>query len=402
MACRMRVRNLAPIVLSQWALCVALAFCGSAAAQDVAGESTDRVMYVCPPCGVDCHLVAYEEAGVCPHPDCGMTLVVEQSPRNVAIVIWPGAEILDFAGPTEVFAAARGPNGSLFNVYTVAADEQPVLTQGVVTIVPEYTIENCPEPDIFVLPGGGTRSPLSNPKMIDWVRQTAEDAEIAMSVCTGAFVLASADLLEGKEATTYHGAIEGLRMIAPNTVVYDDQRWVDNGNVVTTAGVSAGIDGSLHVVGRLCGDDIAQATADYMEYHWRPDEVTGLIARSSTESHFTVGQKILQLVLAQSVEAAWEKYRAVLSEDGPDGLPSELEVNTLGYRYLNRDLDTALKLFNFNVKAHPDAFNAWDSLAEAYMLDGKRDQAIKYYQKSLELNPENAGAKTMLEKLEAD
>ncbi|MCZ6835188.1 MAG: DJ-1/PfpI family protein [Planctomycetota bacterium] len=366
-------------------------------------EATSGEVYVCPPCGADCHLVSYDKPGVCPDPECEMTLVVQGAARNVAIVIWNGAEILDFAGPTEVFASARGPNGALFNVYTVAADENSIVSQGVVTIVPEYTIKNCPKPDIFVLPGGGTRSPLSNPDMIEWVRRTAEEAEIAMSVCTGAFVLGTAGLLDGKEATTYHGAIEGLRMIVPYTPVHDDQRWVDNGSVVTTAGVSAGIDGSLHVVSRLCGPDIARATAEYMEYNWNPDEITGLIASPGTEKQFTLGQKIIQKLLEEGVTAAMEQYRAALDTTDEVGLPSEAAMNRLGYQYVGqRDLETAIRIFNFNVEAHPDAFNAWDSLAEACMLDDQKEKAIRYYRKSLELNPENSGAKRMLEKLLAD
>ncbi len=375
----------------------------SAAAQDDRKKPAGPVEYVCPPCEVDCHDETFSDPGICPDPSCGMTLVSQSLVRNVAIVIWNGAEVLDFAGPTEVFASARGDDGSYFNVYTVAASAEPILSQGVVRVIPEYTIENCPQPDIFVLPGGGTNSPLSNPKMIEWVKRVSVDAEISMSVCTGAFVLARAGLLEGKEATTWHGAINGLRMLAPNTIVHDDQRWVDNGSVVTSAGVSAGIDASLHIVARLCGEEVAQSTAEYMEYDWRPHEVTGRIASPGGQKTFSLGQQIVQTLLQDGLDAGWETYHAALGTEREGELPSERDINRVGYGYLQEgESKTAITFFIFNIKAHPDAFNTYDSLGEAYMKAGQREKAIMNFRKSLELNPENENATEMLKKLEAD
>ena len=266
------------------AVMVLLAGLGAGTEAPVQDASPRAETWQCPPCGCASDGQTFEAAGACP--SCGMAMVATSSlgktitPRNVAIVIWDGAELLDFAGPTEVFSAARSGGQHLFNVYTVAATTDPIVSQGVVTIVPQYSIADCPQPDIFVLPGGGTNSPLNNPEMIEWVRHSAAQADVAMSVCTGAFVLLKAGLLEGKEATTWHGAIGRLREAATNTVVHDDQRWVDNGAVLTTAGVSAGIDGALHLVARLHGDQAARDTARYMEYDWRPKEVTGRIVRA--------------------------------------------------------------------------------------------------------------------------
>lgn len=188
--------------------------------------------------------------------------------RNVAIFVHRGVELLDFAGPGEVFAAAG--RGRAFNVYTVAAAEGDVVSQRFLTIKPQYTLANCPKPDIIVLPGGNTRIPLDDPRVIEWVQKAGPDAEVVMSVCTGALLLAKAGLLDGKEATTHWGTIEALRKAAPKTKVHADRRVVDNGQVVTCAGVSAGIDGSLHVVERLLGKPAARDTARYMEYRWEP------------------------------------------------------------------------------------------------------------------------------------
>lgn len=194
--------------------------------------------------------------------------------RNVAVFIHEGVELLDFAGPGEVFAAAHLPQGAhAFNVYTVAATPEAITSQGFVSIKPQYTFENAPRPDIVVLPGGNTSIPLQNPKVIEWVKKTSQDAEVMMSVCTGAFLLARAGLLDGKEATTHWSAIDNLRRDFPKTTVHENRRFLDNGKVITTAGVSAGIDGALHIVDRLLGRDAASMTARYMEYLWTPEKI---------------------------------------------------------------------------------------------------------------------------------
>lgn len=224
--------------------------------------------YICRPCPVDCHDEVFDKPGVCPK--CGMNLV-EQAIPNVAILIWDGVELLDFAGPGEVFAAASVAGEPAYNVYTVAISDKPITCQGFVKITPNYTIENCPPPALLIIPGGGTRPLIQNKKLMDWVRDTSNDTQMILSVCTGAFVLAHAGLLDDIEATTWHGAIENLRKDAPKTKVHADRRFVDNGDIITCAGVSAGIDGALYTLSRLSGPDIARKTARYMEYDWRPE-----------------------------------------------------------------------------------------------------------------------------------
>jgi transcriptional regulator GlxA family with amidase domain len=192
--------------------------------------------------------------------------------RNVAIFVHEGVELLDFSGPGEVFAAAD--HGRAFEVYTVAATSEPITSQRFVSIKPQYTISNCPKPDIIVLPGGATNIPLGDAKVIEWIKRASQDAEVTLSVCTGAFLLAKAGLLDGREATTHWGSIEGLKREAPKTVVRENVRFVDNGKIITAAGVSAGIDGALHVVVKLLGQQVASGTARYMEYRWEPERPT--------------------------------------------------------------------------------------------------------------------------------
>jgi transcriptional regulator GlxA family with amidase domain len=190
--------------------------------------------------------------------------------RILAILLFDDVEVLDFWGPFEVFSVAnhfRDPPA--FNVLTVAEKAKPILTRGGLSVNPHHLLFDGPQPDILLVPGGqGTREEMHNLALMDWIRQASEKAELIVSVCTGALLLAKARLLDGLEATTHHGAIDLLRQTAPNTIVHADRRFVDNGRVICSAGIAAGIDMSLHVVGRLIGKEVAEKTARQMEYPW--------------------------------------------------------------------------------------------------------------------------------------
>jgi transcriptional regulator GlxA family with amidase domain len=198
--------------------------------------------------------------------------------RNVAILIFPDVELLDFCGPFEVFSVAgRKSTPPVFQVYTVAESAAPITTVSIgLSVNPHYGLADCPRPDLLLVPGGmGTRKEMHNPVLLDWIRRTAAEAELVLSVCTGALLLAKAGLLDGLEATTHHGAMDLLREVAPKTVVRDDRRVVDNGRVILSAGIAAGIDMALHVVARLLGEEHARKTAQYMEYPWAARPVSG-------------------------------------------------------------------------------------------------------------------------------
>ena len=190
--------------------------------------------------------------------------------KNVAVLIFDEVEVLDFCGPFEVFSVTgRRDNLTPFNVYTVAESDGPVIARNNLSVNPTHMFSNCPQPDILLVPGGyGTRREMHNPVLIDWVRRSAEKSEIVLSVCTGALILAKAGMLDGLSATTHHGAIELLKEVAPRTDVLESERVVDNGRIVLSAGISAGIDMSLYVVSRLLGMGQAEETATYMEYDW--------------------------------------------------------------------------------------------------------------------------------------
>ncbi len=186
--------------------------------------------------------------------------------KRVAILIFPGVQIVDYTGPYEVLGQAG------YDVYTVAASTDPIVTNMGMTVTPAYSFENAPTPDIIVLPGGAVANEIAKTDpTIRWILATSPKAEYTLSVCNGAFWLANAGLLDGKEATTFYGLIEQLRASFPNVRVVNNKRFCDNGRIITTAGLSSGIDGALHVIERIDGAGKARSVAFNMEYNWQPD-----------------------------------------------------------------------------------------------------------------------------------
>jgi transcriptional regulator GlxA family with amidase domain len=186
--------------------------------------------------------------------------------------VFDDAEVLDFCGPFEVFSVTgRDRDPKPFRVRLVAEKARPVLARNGLSVNPDHTLADCPRSDILLVPGGqGTRKLMHNRAVVDWVRDRAAGAELVLSVCTGALVLGAAGLLDGLAATTHHGAFGELRQAALKATVREGVRFVDNGRVITSGGIAAGIDMSLHVVARLHGPEVAAQTARYMEYPWQP------------------------------------------------------------------------------------------------------------------------------------
>jgi transcriptional regulator GlxA family with amidase domain len=194
--------------------------------------------------------------------------------RNLAILLFDDVEILDFCGPFEVFSVTNEINDNIqLNIFTIAEHDSPILTRNGLSVNPKYTIRNSPEPQILLVPGGqGSRKEMNNPLIISWLIKNFQKLELLLSVCTGSIILAKAGLLDGLVATTHHNVIDLLKEVAPNTEIIPSKRFIDNGKVIVSAGISAGIDMSLYVVSKLFGEDIARKTATYMEYDWQPEK----------------------------------------------------------------------------------------------------------------------------------
>lgn len=195
---------------------------------------------------------------------------------TVGVVLFDDVEVLDFAGPFEVFSVAGNLTEGSITCVTVAerADANaPIKARGGLKIVPDYTLNDAPHLDILVIPGGyGTRREVANPRLIGWIKRRAADATLTTSVCTGSFLLAETGILAGKTATTHWASVERMQETYTMVTVRGDARYVEEDNIFTSAGVSAGIDMALAVVARLKGAAIAARTARQMEYdYYSPD-----------------------------------------------------------------------------------------------------------------------------------
>src|SRR5690349_13995747 len=191
---------------------------------------------------------------------------------NIGILIFDDVEVLDFCGPFEVFSVAakiveEAGASPAITVFTIAERAGLVRCVGGLKVQPDYTIDEHPSINLLLVPGGwGTRREVDNPRLIDWIRAQDAQTELTTSVCTGAFLLGRAGLLQGHQVTTHWGSIERLRRELPGVTVRGDARFVDEGKIVTSAGISAGIDMALHLVARLQGEVLAHQTARQMEY----------------------------------------------------------------------------------------------------------------------------------------
>jgi len=199
--------------------------------------------------------------------------------KRVGILIFDGVEVLDFCGPFEVFSLARLneerrlEEPSPFEVLLVAVKDGPVTTTGGMRVIPDRTLDTCPALDILLVPGGlGTRREIGNSSLIGWIAERAREAELVTSVCTGSMLLGKAGLLRNRRATTHWNMLGWMRDSLPDTIVEDRLHVVEDGNIMTSAGISAGIDLSLLVVARYLGEEVSRATANRMEYPY-PDDL---------------------------------------------------------------------------------------------------------------------------------
>jgi len=195
---------------------------------------------------------------------------------TVGILLYNEVEVLDFAGPFEVFNTARRLKTRqqpsmppVLEVFTLAETLAPLQARGGLTVQPQYAITDHPPLDVLIIPGGVHAPQLERNTVIEWIRRVAQTTKLTASVCTGAFLLAQAGLLDGMQATTHWEDQDDMQRMYPAVSVLSEQRWVDSGTVITSAGISAGIDMSLHIVRRLEGAELAQKTARQMEFDWQ-------------------------------------------------------------------------------------------------------------------------------------
>lgn len=300
--------------------------------------------------------------------------------KNVAIMLYNGVEVLDFAGPAEVFSASAGTGANgrerAFNVYTVSKTKAPIVSQGFIDITPDYSIEDAPKPDILVLPGGGAESVISDPEWMAWVKTAAENADHVLTVCTGAFIAGKLGMLDGLDVTTWYNAIPGLTAEFPKARVQPGRRFIDNGKIITTAGVSAGIDGALHLVAKTNGRYVADRTAEYMEYAWAPQSYTSSTyaqLNPRLDAHGKSLQEATIAVRGNDRDGAIAIYRDLIAKNRADA-EAWLQLGRL--QLTTKSYPDAISSFSEAAKGDAQRSVALYNLACAYALSGDRDKAL--------------------------
>lgn len=195
---------------------------------------------------------------------------------HVAIYLYPDVEVLDFAGPFEVFTTAtrmharRHPDAEpLFSTFTVARSTAPVRARAGLVVQPDHALDATPPIDVLLIPGGMVDAELADPAVLEWIVQTSRSARVTASICTGSFLLAKAGLLDGRRATTHWEDLGDLQAAFPAVEVVGDVRWVEEGPILTAAGIAAGIDLALHLCARLASPELARITARQMDVPYR-------------------------------------------------------------------------------------------------------------------------------------
>jgi len=237
---------------------------------------------------------------------------------RVAILMFDGVQIIDFAGPYEVFGHAG------FEIYTVSPDGEPVTTAMNLHVNVDHDFASAPEADIVLVPGGSVRDAAQDPLVLDFLRSRAPSADHMLSVCTGSFILAATGLLDGKQATTFHHSFDSMAATFPDVQIVRDRRWVDTGKLVTSAGLASGIDAALHVVSEVQGVEMARTVAMMLEYQWSPEQgfVRGLMADQHLRLPaitYPAGTQILPRI-SYGDEDSWKMVLQVRS----DWTPAEL------------------------------------------------------------------------------
>lgn len=238
---------------------------------------------------------------------------------QVGILLFDGVQIVDFAAPYEVFGQAG------FGVSTVSADGKAVTTAMGLKVTPDASFTDAPHFDVLLVPGGDVKHAERDPVLLDFVRMRSGQAKQVLSVCTGASILAATGLLDGLKATTFHSALKPMAAAYPRVTVVDDVRWVDNGKIVTSAGLSSGIDAALHTVAKLRDEEAARAVALHLEYDWDPK---GGFVRARMADRYFPGlrnvawpqdMKLKQLLSIGDAER-WRKRYQIASATPPDAL----------------------------------------------------------------------------------
>jgi putative intracellular protease/amidase len=328
-------------------------------------------------------------------------------PRNVAVLVFEGVELLDFAGPAETFSQAQDSQGNdLYSVYLVSREGKMLKSQGFVQVTPNYSIKNAPKPDILVIPGGNVNETLTDTATKAWVKGVIESKSHVLSVCNGASVLGTMGYLDGRQIATHRANFEIIRAISPKIQIIDDAKLVYQGQFTTAAGISSGIDGALYTIAREHGLAIAKRAAIDMEYMYWPglqasnledfterdgDLVIQVGGPRELEREWGINSLLINLAngdsLATSVERYRELYGKATGHDKEMLEPQSLEEITIWLYSVGRDKAVALRLAELNANVHGQRPAAWVCLGKIQSKIGQAKQAMSSAEQALKLDP---------------
>jgi len=301
----------------------------------------------------------------------------DDAPRRVvAILIWDGAELIEFTGPAQIFEFTPG-----FECVTVGPSRKAIRSY-FVSIIPEYTYDDCPQPDVVVIPAGVPM--MRNEALNAWLKRVVPKAQSVLTVCNGSLILANAGLLDGQTATAPYSNLDDLMILGRNIRACANERFVESGKFVTVNSYFAGVDAALHVVSKLCGADVAKRTAARNLYDWQPQRFADELAkpRLVEPSRRTI---VFNVVVKDGVDAGLKRYRELIqtasSRPSESGVPAQ-PGDENQFRYLAWNLQNAgrtrdaLKLCEFSASAFPDSTMARACLGQAYAADGRPQEAM--------------------------
>ena len=316
----------------------------------------------------------------------------ETKSRVVAILVWDGAELIEFTGPAQIFHFTPG-----FQCVTVGPSRKAIRSY-FVSIIPQYTYEDCPQPDVVVVPAGVHM--IKSEALAAWLRRVVPKAEAVFSVCNGSLILANTGVLDGQLATAPHGNLDDLMILGKDIRACANERFVESGKFVTANSYFAGVDAALHVVSKLCGPDVARRTAARCLYDWQPQRFADELAKPKRVEP-SRRKIVFDVIVKDGVDAGLKRYRELVltassrpTELGAPAQPSDEN----SFRFMAWNLQNAgrtkeaVKLCEFSAAAFPESAMARACLGQAYGADGRSQDAMSELFKAADMR----GAETFV------
>jgi putative intracellular protease/amidase len=361
---------------------------------------------------IACGLAACSEGS--PGPAIGLTEPARRPPR-VAIVVYHGVDLLDVAAAARVFTHAFDAAGDpLFEVAAVASDARPIGSLGVVKVIPRHDMKDTAPPHVLVIPGGMVESVLDDVGAMEWIKSQCTTECIVLAIGSGASVLGRLGMLEGRRVATHHDHAPRLAVVAPKAVYVPDARFVDHGRLITAAGVTGGIDASLHIVARMAGPNTARRVATDIEYdHFvgqdapaprvlskdRQDGLT-LQGRSHSAASGAV-TKLVATITGRGIDAAIEEHAVLMAAAAPSDRPllgkESLAATADWLRRYGTSPNDAIAVMRFNVRAYPRFVAGHLQLAETLFSVGDAPGAAAACEQALAIDPRCGRARAILE-----